>query len=206
MLYTEMGKSAPSRAHELPNHIHDYRKIKVGLMGGSFNPPHKGHYKIAKLALVSLNLDEVWWLITPQNPLKISKPAKYSERLRNSKKITKNMPITIKEIEKKIKSKYSYETIKYLKNHYKNIKFFWLMGADNLINFHQWQKWQKIIKDMPIVIFRRYGYNTKALKSTTSNIYKNFRTTNIKTCFARFRKCLANHPKGYGVSICNRIS
>tara|TARA_B100000579_G_C22734560_1_gene805995 strand:+ start:329 stop:913 length:585 start_codon:yes stop_codon:yes gene_type:complete len=153
---------------------------KIGLLGGSFDPPHRGHLYISLEAKKILNLDEVWWLITPQNPLKISKPAKYSERLRNSKKITKNMPITIKEIEKKIKSKYSYETIKYLKNHYKNIKFFWLMGADNLINFHQWQKWQKIIKDMPIVIFRRYGYNTKALKSTTSNIYKNFRINKKK--------------------------
>ena len=153
---------------------------KIGLLGGSFDPPHRGHLYISLEAKKILSLDEVWWLITPQNPLKISKPAKYSERLRNSKKITKNMPITIKEIEKKIKSKYSYETIKYLKNHYKNIKFFWLMGADNLINFHQWQKWQKIIKDMPIVIFRRYGYNTKALKSTTSNIYKNFRINKKK--------------------------
>jgi len=153
---------------------------KIGLLGGSFDPPHRGHLYISLEAKKILNLDEVWWLITPQNPLKISKPAKYSERLRNSKKITKNMPITIKEIEKKIKSKYSYETIKYLKNNYKNIKFFWLMGADNLINFHQWQKWQKIIKDMPIVIFRRYGYNTKALKSTTSNIYKNFRINKKK--------------------------
>ncbi len=97
------------------------------------------------------------------------------------------MPIKIKEIEKKIKSKYSYETIKYLKNHYKNIKFFWLMGADNLINFHQWQKWQKIIKDMPIVIFRRYGYNTKALKSTTSNIYKNFRINKKKLSDSDFK-------------------
>ena len=160
---------------------------KIGLLGGSFDPPHRGHLYISLEAKKILNLDEVWWLITPQNPLKISKPAKYSERLRNSKKITKNMPIIIKEIEKKIKSKYSYETIKYLKNHYKNIKFFWLMGADNLINFHQWQKWQKIIKDMPIVIFRRYGYNTKALKSTTSNIYKNFRINKKKLSDSDFK-------------------
>jgi len=160
---------------------------KIGLLGGSFDPPHRGHLYISLEAKKILNLDEVWWLITPQNPLKISKPAKYSERLRNSKKITKNMPIKIKEIEKKIKSKYSYETIKYLKNHYKNIKFFWLMGADNLINFHQWQKWQKIIKDMPIVIFRRYGYNTKALKSTTSNIYKNFRINKKKLSDSDFK-------------------
>ena len=160
---------------------------KIGLLGGSFDPPHRGHLYISLEAKKILNLDEVWWLITPQNPLKISKPAKYSERLKNSKKITKNMPIIIKEIEKKIKSKYSYETIKYLKNHYKNIKFFWLMGADNLINFHQWQKWQKIIKDMPIVIFRRYGYNTKALKSTTSNIYKNFRINKKKLSDSDFK-------------------
>ena len=89
MLYTEMGKSAPSRAHELPNHIHDYRKIKVGLMGGSFNPPHKGHFKVAKLALVSLNLDEIWWLGSPQNRLKKTDiRSTFETRINFSKQIT----------------------------------------------------------------------------------------------------------------------
>ena len=144
---------------------------KIGLLGGSFDPPHKGHIFISIEAKKMLKLDEVWWLITPQNPLKISKPATYRERLNNCKYITRNYPIIVKEIEKKISSNYSYKTINYILNHYKNIKFFWLMGADNLISFHKWEKWQKIFKNMSIVIFKRHGYNTRALKSIASKKY-----------------------------------
>ena len=138
---------------------------KIGLLGGSFDPPHRGHLFISNEAKKLLQLDEIWWLVTPQNPLKILKPATYEERLRNCKNITKNFPIKILEVEKNINSKYSYQSIKYLIQYYKNIKFFWLMGADNLVNFHQWQKWQSIFNIITIVIFRRHGYNTKALKS-----------------------------------------
>ena len=147
----------------------------IGLLGGSFDPPHKGHLYISLEAKKILKLDEVWWLVTPQNPLKINLPTSYKERVDNCKLISKNQPITIKEIEKKINSKYSYQTIKYLNNHYKNINFIWLMGADNLINFHKWQNAHKIFNEIPIVVFRRYGYNEKALKSYISTFYKNFK-------------------------------
>jgi len=150
----------------------------IGLLGGSFDPPHKGHLYISLEAKKILKLDEIWWLVTPQNPLKINQPASYSERVKNCKILTKNKPIKIKEIEKKINSQFSYQTIKYLNNHYKYIKFFWLMGADNLINFHQWQNANQIFNEIPIVVFRRYGYNQQALKSYISNLYKNFRVKN----------------------------
>ncbi len=148
---------------------------KIGLLGGSFDPPHKGHMYISTEAKKILKLDEIWWIVTPKNPLKIINPAIYKERINNCKNITKNKPIKIVEIEKKINSKFSYQTINYIKNHYKHIKFFWLMGADNLINFHKWQKWKDIFNDIAIVVFRRHGYNTKALKSHTSHIYKNYK-------------------------------
>ena len=150
----------------------------IGLLGGSFDPPHKGHLYISLEAKKILKLDEIWWLVTPQNPLKINQPASYSERVKNCKILTKNKPIKIKEIEKKINSQFSYQTIKYLNNHYKYIKFFWLMGADNLINFHRWQNAHQIFNEIPIVVFRRYGYNQQALKSYISNLYKNFRVKN----------------------------
>jgi len=146
---------------------------KIGLLGGSFDPPHKGHLFISLEAKKILNLDEVWWLVTPKNPLKISEPASYEERVDNCKNITRNFPIKIQEIEKKIHSDYSYKTINYILKHYNSIKFFWLMGADNLINFHKWEKWQKIFNNMSIVIFRRHGYNTKALKSITALKFNN---------------------------------
>ena len=154
---------------------------KIGLLGGSFDPPHKGHLFISLEAKKILNLDEVWWLVTPKNPLKISEPASYEERVDNCKNITRNFPIKIQEIEKKIQSDYSYKTINYILKHYNSIKFFWLMGADNLINFHKWEKWQKIFNNMSIVIFRRHGYNTKALKSIASQKFKSSRIVNSKT-------------------------
>jgi len=160
----------------------------IGLLGGSFDPPHKGHLYISKEAIKILKLDKIWWLVTPQNPLKINQPASYKERLRNCKLIVKNQPIKIKEIEKKINSKYSYQTIKYLNKHYTNINFFWLMGADNLINFHKWQNAHRIFNEIPIVVFRRYGYNDKALKSYTSNFYKNFKISNENINVSNFDK------------------
>ena len=156
------------------------------MLGGSFDPPHKGHLFISSEAKKILQLDEIWWLVTPQNPLKISKPATYIERIYNCKKITRNFPIKIKEIEKDIQSDYSYKTVNYIINHYKNIKFFWLMGADNLINFHKWEKWEKIFNNMSIVIFRRHGYNTKALKSIASQQFKNKKIINSNINAANF--------------------
>ena len=130
-----------------------------------------------------LKLDEVWWLITPQNPLKISKPATYRERLNNCKYITRNYPIIVKEIEKKISSNYSYKTINYILNHYKNIKFFWLMGADNLISFHKWEKWEQITKICKILVFDRNKYKSKSLKSKS---YKKLGGKGLK--FINFKK------------------
>ena len=150
----------------------------IGLLGGSFDPPHRGHLYISLKAKKILSLDEIWWLVTPQNPLKISKPATYSERINNCFIITKDQPIIIKEIEKKIDSKYTYQTLKYLQNHYSNIKFYWLIGSDNLINFHKWQKWRDIFNEISIVIFKRHNYNNMALKSIAS---KTFSHSQIKS-------------------------
>tara|TARA_B110000116_G_scaffold265201_1_gene274052 strand:+ start:3706 stop:4287 length:582 start_codon:yes stop_codon:yes gene_type:complete len=146
----------------------------IGLLGGSFDPPHKGHLYISLEAKKLLKLNEIWWLVTPQNPLKISEPATYEERIKNCCEITKGHPIKITEIEKKIKSRYSYQSINYIQNHYKNIKFFWLMGADNLIDFHRWQHWETIFKDISIVVFKRHGYNNNALNSKTAKKFAKF--------------------------------
>jgi len=148
---------------------------KIGLLGGSFDPPHKGHLYISLQAKKMFKLDEIWWLVTPQNPHKILKPATYKERIKNCKIISKNRPIKIKEIEKKINSKYTYKSLDYILNHYPNIKFFWLMGADNLINFHKWQKWKQIFNEISVVVFKRHGYNTMALKSIAFRTFSNSR-------------------------------
>ncbi len=147
----------------------------IGLLGGSFDPPHKGHLYISLEAKKILKLDEIWWLVTPQNALKVYEPAPYEDRIKNCYKITKGQPIKVTGIEKKIDSTYSYESIKYIQNHYKNIKFFWLMGADNLIDFHRWQHWKAIFQDISIVVFKRHGYNNKALNSKTAKTFSQFR-------------------------------
>ena len=161
----------------------------IGLLGGSFDPPHKGHLYISLEAKKLLKLDEIWWLVTPQNALKISKPAPYAERIKNCHEIAMGHPIKISEIEKKITSKFSYESINYIQNHYKNIKFYWLMGADNLINFHHWQNWKTIFKDISIVVFKRHGYNNKALNSKSAKTFANFHkriVPNNQTIFSQF--------------------
>jgi len=152
----------------------------IGLLGGSFDPPHRGHIYISLESKKILSLDQVWWLVTPKNPLKITKPATYKERVNNCYNILKNHPIQLKEIEKKINSKYSYFTVKYLYQHYPNIKFYWLMGADNLINFHRWQNWRQFFNQISIVIFRRHGYNNAALKSIASKTFLNYQINNNK--------------------------
>ena len=97
---------------------------RIGLLGGSFDPPHKGHLFISLEAIKIFKLSEVWWLVTPKNYLKIFKPAPYKDRMLNCNKVVKNHPIKIKEYEKKINSNYTYLTIKYLNNKYKFINFF----------------------------------------------------------------------------------
>ena len=146
----------------------------VGLLGGSFDPPHRGHIYISLEAKKILSLDQVWWLVTPQNPLKITRPAPYDERVRNCHNIIKTHSILLKEIEKKINSKYSHYTIEYLHLYYSNIKFYWLMGADNLVNFHQWQNWRQFFNQISIVIFKRYSYNNIALKSIASKTFASY--------------------------------
>ncbi len=148
---------------------------RIGLLGGSFDPPHKGHIYISIEAKKLLQINEIWWLVTPQNPLKISEPTTYQKRIKNCKEISKDKPILIKEIEKKINSKHTYQTLDYLLNHYANIKFFWIMGADNLISFHKWQKWRQILKEVSIVVFKRHGYNNQALKSIACRTFANYR-------------------------------
>ena len=160
----------------------------IGLLGGSFDPPHRGHLYISIEAKKMLQLYEIWWLVTPQNPLKILKPATYQERIMNCKKISKGKPIIIKGIEKKINSQYTYQTLNYLLNHYSNIKFFWLMGADNLINFHKWQKWRKIFNEISVVVFRRHGYNNKALQSISSKTFNNYQILSCQLNKNHFNK------------------
>ena len=159
------------------------KKIKIGVLGGSFDPAHKGHLEISKQAKKLFKLKKIIWAITKQNPLKIKNMSSIKSRMKFAKKlINKNIFINIKFYEEKISSNKTFDLIKYLcKN--KKFEIFFIMGADNLINFHKWYKWKSIIKKCSILVFDRRGYKTKSLKSIT------FKKTNNKSLtFVNFKK------------------
>jgi len=141
----------------------------IGLLGGSFNPAHGGHLHITLHALKSLKLDEVWWLVSPHNPLKSpSSLAAYEERLQSARNIAAHHKrIRVLDIEARLGARYSYQTIALLKRRFPSTNFVWLMGADNLAQFHRWRRWQHILSTIPIVVFDRAPYSHTSLRSKT---------------------------------------
>ena len=139
---------------------------KIGIFGGSFDPPHYGHLRISKLAIKKLSLDLVYWCVTKKNPFKNETFFSLSERIKKSKIITnKEKKIKIKFFENKLKSTNTINLIKYLKK--KNTKniFFLIIGSDNLIKFHKWKNWKILLELTEIVVFSRKDYDKKAKKS-----------------------------------------
>lgn len=169
--------------------------ITVGLLGGSFNPAHAGHIHISEVVKKHLGLDEIWWLVTPNNPLKPANIyAPLETRILGAKSITKNIPyIKVWDIEKSFSTNYTADTIKNLQRTYRNIKFVWIMGADNMQQFSQWHKWQQIAESVPIAVIAR-GNKYPAFKSKFSMKYYRQRgaiTKNNAPCW-QFINCKVN--------------
>ena len=132
------------------------KNIRVGILGGTFDPPHKGHLYISKVALKKLRLNKLLWIITKKNPLKKKPYLKIEKRIKLSKKITSNeKKIFVKYFDNKIKSNNTFDLLNYLKKKQKKIKLYFLIGADNLVKFHRWNNWKKIPELAKIVIFPR---------------------------------------------------
>jgi len=147
--------------------------LKIGLLGGSFNPAHAGHRQISLTALKRLGLDQVWWLVTPQNPLKSSShPPAAGLRVRQALKIADHPKIKITKIEEKLGLHYSADTLKALLQRFRNYHFIWLMGADNLIQISSWHHWRNIFKQVPVAVFARPGYSLRALSSQAAQTFK----------------------------------
>ena len=141
-------------------------KKRIGLFGGSFDPPHKGHLKISKIAINKIFLDKLYWCLTKKNPFKNKTFYPLSSRIAKSKLLTANeKKIKIKYFEDKIKSNNTIDLIKYLNKTNKNNEFFLILGSDNLINFHRWKNWKQLTKLIKIVVFSRKDYDIKAKKS-----------------------------------------
>src|SRR5262245_8681925 len=152
--------------YRIPPH---YPGQRIGLFGGTFDPPHEAHFAASVLALKRLALDRVWWLVTPGNPLKDTMElAPLDERVTASREIARHPRIDVTGVEAEIGVRYSYDTIRYLVSHCSEIRFVWIMGADNLRTFHRWQKWRRIAELIPFVVVDRLGPSLDATGSVTA--------------------------------------
>ena len=171
----------------------------IGILGGSFDPPHNGHKFISQYAMMRLNLQEVWWIVTYKNPFK-KKSNSYNYRFKQVKNFIKFRRIKTLKI-REDKNIYAIDTILYIKNKFKNKKFIWLMGTDNLQNLHEWKEWKKIFYNIPIAIFDRPSYSFNITKSKALHFFrkariKNFiseKTKNISLPMWSFISGLKNH-------------
>ena len=137
---------------------------RTGLLGGSFNPAHRGHRGITLAAIRALGLDEAWWLVSPGNPLKPAKGmAPLAARLASARAQSRRAPIRATAIESRLRTRYTIDTLRTLKRRYPKREFVWLMGADNLAQFHRWKAWRDIARTMPIAVIARPGYDADAL-------------------------------------------
>ena len=148
----------------------------VGLLGGSFNPAHDGHRYISLQALKWLELDEVWWLVSPLNPLKEAKNmASYERRIGIAQNVADHPQIKISQIERETGTRYTIDTLTKLKELYPDINFVWLMGADNLAQFSRWHRWRDIMRTVPVAVFARKNYALKALHATAAAVFRLYR-------------------------------
>jgi nicotinate-nucleotide adenylyltransferase len=144
----------------------------IGLLGGSFNPPHVAHRMISEVALKRLGLDKVWWIVSPGNPLKRrTDTAPLSERLVLCREMAKNPHIVITDFESDLDSPYTASTLAFLKARTPLVRYVWIMGADNLATFDRWQRWREIFTMVPIVVVDRPGWRMKALASKAARAF-----------------------------------
>ena len=156
----------------------------IGILGGSFDPVHKGHLAISNIAIKKVKLNKIYWIITKKNPFKKKSFYSLSRRITLAKKLSiKNKFIKVIFVENKCKSNRAYKYIKYLSRKHINDDFYFIIGADNLINFHKWKNWKEIPKICKILVFDRENYKTKCLKSVA---YKKIDRKRLK--FIKFKK------------------
>lgn len=136
---------------------------RIGLLGGSFNPAHRGHRRMTLAAMAALGLDEVWWLVSPGNPLKPAKGmAPYAARFASARAMARRAPIRVSDIEVRLGTHFTADTVEAILARHPNDRFIWLMGADTVAQFHQWKDWRTLAAKLPIAIMSRPGYEAGA--------------------------------------------
>jgi nicotinate-nucleotide adenylyltransferase len=164
---------------------------RIGVMGGSFNPPHKGHLVVAEAALKRLRLDQLWWVVTPGNPLKSSSElSSLEDRIQRSLLLARHPRMRVTGFESMLGSAYTAETLSYLTKRYPSLNFVWVMGADNLASFDRWQQWRSIANMMPIAVVDRPGWRLKALASPAAHALQNSASPKAKR---RHCRCSSRH-------------
>ena len=154
---------------------------RIGLLGGSFNPAHEGHLHISVLALERLDLDELWWLVSPQNPLKPSAGmAPLGQRLEAARAIARDPRIRVTDIERALGTRYTIDTLRALKTRHPGVRFVWVMGADNLIEIRRWKEWRSIFRMLPIAVFARPSYVLRALRSGAARRFASARKGRLR--------------------------
>ena len=144
----------------------------VALFGGSFDPPHEGHHQLSLAALRALGLDAVWWLVSPQNPLKTHQPQDMAQRLDACRKLARHPKIFVSDEENRLGTQYAIDTVRQLKARHHGVHFVWLMGSDSLASLHRWKQWQELVQEIPLVIYPRPGTTLKALSSKAAQRFQ----------------------------------
>ena len=148
---------------------------RIGLLGGSFDPAHDGHRHLSLQTLKRLKLDYVWWVISPQNPLKSTGPQDMPHRISAAQTTARHPKIVVSDIEERPGTQFTCDTLAALRHLYPRTRFMWLMGADNLAQFHQWRNWKDIIETTPIAVFARPGTRLAALNVPAARQYRTYK-------------------------------
>lgn len=166
-----------------------YPGQRVGIMGGSFNPPHDGHRIVAETAVKRLGLDQLWWVVTPGNPLKANGGLPpQSDRMAACRKFARGPKMKITGFEAELGTPYTAATLAFLKVRHTGVHFVWVMGADNLASFECWQHWRQITRMMPIAVVDRPGWRLKAMAKTAAQILGPYRLVESKARLLAGRK------------------
>ena len=172
------------------------RGMVIGLLGGSFDPAHEGHAHITREAIKRMGLDRVWWLVSPGNPLKARQPAPMADRMARAQAVMADPRVVVTDLEAQLGTRATYDTLRRLQAIYPGVRFVWLMGADNLVQFHRWGHWRDILRAVPVGVLARPGAGVAARLSVAAQSFRVHRVARGEGLGARNAPawCFVNLP------------